>query len=149
MSRTQQVSFIETAPNLENALEAMAPLRHGSGRKVLHIPNGTSLVLWDMQQYGIGGDLVVDFVQRLQTSQDLDELLSRLQAKLLDASNPRSKLTMPPDHVSYLIARVFSAWANDEGLTKMYARRNAVSVLPGYMEWIAANPFEILGNGEQ
>jgi hypothetical protein len=92
-----------------------------------------------MQEYADGGDAVVEFVSRIQTSQGLDDVMSRLQAKLLDAVNPRSKLMMSPETISYLVARVFNSWINDEELTKMYARRQAIQELPGYPEWVEAN----------
>jgi len=139
LTRQDQVQIIESSPNVEKASEVGGAMRSGHSRKILHIPTGTTACLWDMQEYANGGDAVLEFIKQVQSNQGLDELMSRLQVKLLDASNPRSKLTMSPDTISYLVARVYNSWANDEELTKMYARRQAVEELPGYTEWVEAN----------
>lgn len=146
MTRTLQVEFVEAAPNLDKAIEVIFEAT-GSAQRVLHIPVGVSLTLWDMQQYGVGGDLVVEFVKRLTHSQELDHLLSRLQRKMLDSVNPRTRLIIPPDNLSYLIARAFHAWVDDEEVANLYGRRNAVLNLPGYDEWKDANAFHLAENG--
>lgn len=138
LTRKDQVEVIEAAPYADKAAEVAASMNYASKRLVVRMPTGIIACLWDMQQYGHGGDLVVEFVHRLQTSQGLDDLMSRLQAKMLDAVNPRTKLTMSGDTISYLVARVFSAWANDESLANILARRRAVYELAGYPEWVEA-----------
>lgn len=147
LNRSQQVEFVETAPNVEKAVELATSVRT-SRKHMVHLPIGTVASLLDMQVYGFGMDAVMEFVHTVQTSQGIDPLLTRLQKKLLDAINPRSKLTLSPDSRSYLIARVFHSWANGEDLTRIYARRKAVLELPGYAEWYEANPFHLMGLNE-
>lgn len=139
LTRRDQVELIESAPNLEAVCKEARQYRVSSSNKVLHIPIGVTTSLIDMEHYGWDHGLAGEFVGNIQTSQGLDAMLSRLQAKLLDAANPRTRLTMPPDTQSYLIARVFGAWMNNTDLDKMYARHKAVEELPGYVEWVEAN----------
>ena len=138
MTRRDQVEIIEATPNMEEIAKVSSSLRHGSPNKVIHIPTGIVACLWDMQQYGLGSEMVHEFVSLIQGNQGLDEQLGRLQAKLLNAANPRTKLRITPDAVSYLVARVFNAWANDEKLANLYARRASIEELPGYSEWTEA-----------
>ena len=145
LTRTSQVAMVEAAPNVEMAAKVTEATRVSTSRRtVIHVPYGVTSNLWDMQQYGVGGDLVIEFVSRLQTSQGLDDVMSRLQKKLLDAKNPRTKLTISHDVISYLIARVFNAWINDEEILQLLGRRNAVANLPGYPEWAEANGFDLV-----
>ena len=140
LTRKDQVAIIESASNLEAASAIGQALKSGKTDKVLHIPSGVFMCLWDMQEtHGLGGNPVVEFVTKLQTSQGLNETMRRLQAKLFDAANKGTKLTMSSDTKSYLIVRVFNAWANDQQLTRMYARKQAVIELPGYVEWVEDN----------
>ena len=151
MTRSEAIRVVESAPDLELAAKVAHELTTGGVRRgtVYHVPIGVTAVLYDMQEnHGVGGEFVVDFVSRLQTSIGLDDVMSRLQAKLMDASNPRTKLTMNADATSYLIARVFNTWANDEDLAKMYARRASIHDLPGFDEWRRVN-FETILREDQ
>lgn len=139
MTRTEQVACIEAAPHLEKAAEIAHQYNRVGGRKVYRVPPGTVATLWDMQQYGLGSDWVEEFVRRIQSSEDMDELLARAQAKLVDAVNPRTKATFTADAQSYLIARVFNAWVNEEDISRLYARRAAIRDLPGFREWAETN----------
>jgi hypothetical protein len=134
LDRTEQVEVIESSANVEKATEVA---RHLSSRtnKVVRVPIGTSAVLWDISEYGYGGDVLVDFIERLQASRDLTRPMARLQSRMQEALNRGAKFGLPTDVLSYLIARVYIATINDEELTKMYARRNAVTDLPGWKEW--------------
>ena len=138
LTRRDQVGIIEANPNIEEIAQVASRLRHGSEGKGIHIPTGIVSCLWDMQQYGLGSDTVHEFISLVQGNQGLDDLLGRLQAKLLNAANPRTKLRITPDAVSYLVARVFNAWVNNEPLANLYARRASIEELPGYSEWTEA-----------
>lgn len=138
LTRSQQVELIEAAPHVDKAAEIAHQFHRLGGRKVYRVPAGTTAALWDMQQYGIGSEWVEEFCRRIQTSEDLDSLLAKVQAKLVDAVNPRTKNTLSPDAQSYLLARTFNAWANEEEISRLYARRRAITELPGYKEWVEA-----------
>jgi hypothetical protein len=143
LTRTEAIALIEAAPNIDQAAKVTDVLRRRSN-KIVGLPIGSIACLWDIQEYGLGGELVIEFVERVQRSQGLDDLLYRFQKRLLDARNPRSRLTMSGDTESYLIARVFAAWAQEQDLSKIYARRNALYELPGYTEWCEANFADLL-----
>lgn len=139
MNRTKQVECVEAAPHIEKAVEVAHQYISLGGRKTYRMPVGTVAALWDMQQYGLGGEWVEEFARRIQTSEDLDNLLARAQSKLIEAANPRSKQSMSADAQSYLLARTFNAWVNDEEVSRLYARRAAIRDLPGFKEWAEAN----------
>lgn len=134
LTRKDQVEIIELVANMDKAMTATHIMHQH--RKVLTIPSGVASCLWQMQQPVDGADSVVDYVTRLQSSQGLDDTMSRLQAKLLDAKNPRTKTTMSADTISYLIARGYSAYVNEEILGNIYARRQGVTDLSGFQEWV-------------
>jgi len=138
-NRTLQVQIIEAATHVDKAAEVAHHLMNVGRRKVYWMPIGTVAALWDMQQYGVGGDWVEEFVRRIQSSEDLDGLLARTQTKLIEAVNPRRKATLTHDAQSYLIARTFNAWVNEEPINRLYARRAAIRELPGYQEWVEDN----------
>jgi len=139
VNRTTQVAIVEASPYADKAAEMAFSLHRLGGRKVYRIPTGTVAALWDMQQYGVGGEWVEEFCRRIQTSEDLTPMLARVQSKLVEIVNPKTKNTVNPDGQSYLVARVFHAWVNDEDISRFYARRVAIRELPGYKEWSEAN----------
>jgi hypothetical protein len=137
-SRTQQVQVIEAAPHVDKAAEMAHFFQRLGGRKVYRMPAGTVAALWDMQQYGVGSEWVEEYCRRIQGSEDMDPLLTLTQSKLVEANNPNRAKTMSADTQSYVLARTFNAWVNDEELSRIYARRIAIRELPGYSEWVEA-----------
>ena len=137
LTRTEQVNVIEEAPNVMKAAEA-AKYCANKKMRVVRVPIGTTAALYDIMEYSFGGNLAIEFVERLQTSDSLTPVMARLQAKMIESDNPKAKATLHPDAKSYLIARVFNAYINDENLSRMYSRRASVYELPGYSEWVEA-----------
>lgn len=152
VSRSRQVEMVENAPGLEKAVaitKALANQGSGNRSAVIRLPIGTVAALYQMQENnGVGGDTVVEFTNRIQGNMGLDDVMSRFQAKVLEAKNPRAKLSISPDSLSYMVARVYMSWVNDEDLSRLYARRVSVQELPGYPEWVEQNGLLVPSNDD-
>lgn len=139
MSRTQQVAWLNNNPHAEKAAEVGYGFSAGRTKYIYRVPIGTTTTLWDIAEYGAGGDTVVDFITELQTGNTTHPQVSRLLRRLLEASNKRSKTMITIESRGFMIARSYVAWLNDLDLSKTYARRNTVQEIPGWTEWVKVN----------
>lgn len=141
ISRTQQVQWLDSNPHTPKACQVARHLEGVAARStaLMRVPIGVSATMWDIAEYAEGGAEVIAFTRRLV----LGELENRAGRRLVklhqDARNPRTKTSVHPRQMGWLIVRVYLAWLEDEDLDKLYARRTAPSMLPGWSEWMDRN----------
>lgn len=139
-SRQSWVRWIEANPHAAKAAAVAATSTKPSGSgSVVRFPIGTIACLYDIACYAEGGDSVEEFATGAAHGSITFPILSRLQQKLADHSNPRNTFRMSPEQVSYSVTRVYLAWLNEEtDLTKLFATRKTLHDLPGWYDWMKA-----------
>lgn len=134
-SRTVQVAMIGDNPNIQFAA-LVAHERKSVRLTGLRIPSGVIGSLWDIAQYGEGGEEVEAFVDLMHAGRyDTADLLRRFAGHVSKAKNPRSRTSMTPGQVALLTVRVYVGWLTDDPPAKLFARRSALHLLPGFSVW--------------
>lgn len=145
--RTVQLDLIRGNPNIQKAAEVTAGT-HYARHTGTRLPTGVIGSLWDMAQYGEGGDEVLTFVGMMHEGRYETDLLRRFAEQVTSARNPRTRLTISPSQLALLTARVYGAWLTDENPQKLYARRSALHMLPGFGQWSEA-AYRATGDAEE
>ena len=141
MTRHEQIEWLRNNPNADKAVRfAQSITDTGKRQKVARVPAGIAATLFDIAEYGHGGDTVEQFIREIQFgSGDVGSPSQRLTVMMVRLANKGTKESISQANLGYMISRVYQAWLNDDALGKIHARRRAVTALPGFGEWMEAN----------
>ena len=138
-SRQQQVQWIQDNPHSIGAAETISEFERKRGG-IFTPPVGTMMSLWDIAEYGEGGETAIEFFTLLKYNQFGDSAITtRFYRIVAESRNPRVKTSVPARDMGLMIVRLYLAWLNEENVSNLHARRSSVISLPGYFDWVATN----------